>query len=164
MRRARHPATAAVPTSKRRRLQQQQPAVTMTPARTGRSHTDIYTRALGSRREVIHKHTHTSTHPTAFQLDSLRFTLFLCFFSLCHCATNQQNDGAQRRSMRITYPVAAESGARALCLHTSEEGQVAEFGENQQEHTLHALRRHLKRGAEVKGSRWGSRKAFYWKK
>lgn len=48
-------------------------------------------------------------------------------------------------AMHVTYPVAAESGARALRLHASEEGQMAEFGENQQQHTLHALGRHLKR-------------------
>lgn len=45
--------------------------------------------------------------------------------------------------MHPAYPISPESRARALGLHTSEEWKMAEFRENQEQHSLHTLGRHL---------------------
>lgn len=52
--------------------------------------------------------------------------------------------------MRSTYPISSEARPRALRLHTSEEREVAELGENQQQHPLHTLRRHLNEQGETR--------------
>lgn len=49
----------------------------------------------------------------------------------------------QHSVMCSTYPVSPKSCACTLCLHTSEKWKVAEFRENQQQHSLHSLGRHL---------------------
>lgn len=51
----------------------------------------------------------------------------------------------QHSVMCSTYPVSPKSCACTLCLHTSEKWKVAEFRENQQQHSLHSLGRHLNR-------------------
>lgn len=128
---ARQSAAAAL-TSKRRRLHQQQPGVMLTSTCTGRSHTDICTQAC------MHLLAGGSTHT----ISSLATPSDMSPLQLLQHHESQLVS-KQHSVMCSTYPVSPKSCACTLCLHTSEKWKVAEFRENQQQHSLHSLGRHL---------------------
>lgn len=130
---ARQSAAAAL-TSKRRRLHQQQPGVMLTSTRTGRSHTDICTHAC------MHLLAGGSTHT----ISSLATPSDMSPLQLLQHHESRLVS-KQHSVMCSTYPVSPKSCACTLCLHTSEKWKVAEFRENQQQHSLHSLGRHLNR-------------------
>lgn len=127
---ARQPAAAL--TSKRRRLHQQQPGVMLTSTHTGRSHTDIYTHTCNLLLSPGSTHPLSTPHPTKPTDTNTQQTL-----------QNIINFWEYFSSVCSTYPITPESCASSFCLHTSEKWKMAEFRENQEQHSLHSLGRNL---------------------